>query len=58
MVQDVKSVSAKLEILLMPSCKVFEDRHVDAVVSRPVDLVRFSAEILNHGRDIRNRCSD
>jgi len=58
MVQYVESISAELEVLLMPRRKVLEERHIYAVVSRSVDLIGLPAKVLDHCGKIRNWCRD
>src|SRR5208282_2436154 len=58
MVEEVESVGAELQVLLMPSPEVLEHRSVQLPVARPGNAVLGATEEGRHGRvagDVRNR---
>lgn len=61
MIQKVESIYSQLEILLTPGREVLEERHIDTIVSRSIDLVGLPAKISNcvgDARHLRTRSRD
>src|SRR5580698_5210377 len=55
MIENIESIRTELQILLAPCREVFEQRHVHAVISRPIDRIGSSAEQREYSGSVGNR---